>query len=142
MYLLFFYPEISSCQNANESIEPSRFFIVFTYEWTDGLIMNGVVFYSCVQLILFRFYYIPGVLCQCRARKFQIVSSSERNIRRHLILWDIVNLQLGSGLGLGLGLGSGLGLGLGSGFDSVHGSTISHKMKYLPKHWLNSIDIP
>ena len=31
MYLLFFYPEISPCQNANESIEPSRFFIVFTY---------------------------------------------------------------------------------------------------------------
>ena len=37
-----------------------------------------------------------------------------------------VNPQLGSGLGLGLGLGSGLGL------DSVRGSIISHKMKYLP----------
>ena len=43
--------------------------------------------------------------------------------------WDIVNPQLGLGLRLGLGLGSGLGLGL----DSVRGSTISHKMKYLPK---------
>ena len=42
--------------------------------------------------------------------------------------WDIVNPQLGLGLRLGLGLGSGLGLGL----DSVRGSTISHKMKYLP----------
>ena len=41
-----------------------------------------------------------------------------------------MNPQLGSGLGLGLGLGSGLGLGLG--LDSVRGSTISHKMKYLP----------
>ena len=36
-------------------------------------------------------------------------------------------------LGLGLGLGSGLGLGLG--LDSVRGSTISHKMKYLPRLW-------
>ena len=56
--------------------------------------------------------------------------------RKYFILWDIVNPQSGSGLGLwlGLGLGSGLGLGLGSGLglDSVHGSTISHKMKYLP----------
>ena len=33
-------------------------------------------------------------------------------------------------VGLGLGLGSVLGLGLG--LDSVRGSTISHKMKYLP----------
>ena len=38
--------------------------------------------------------------------------------------------ELGLGVGLGLGLGSGLGLGLG--LDSVRGSTISHKMKYLP----------
>ena len=37
-----------------------------------------------------------------------------------------VNPQLGSGLRLGIGLGLGLGL------DSVRGSTISHKMKYLP----------
>ena len=44
--------------------------------------------------------------------------------------WDIVNPQLGLGLRLGLGLGSGLGLGL----DSVRGSTISHKMKNLPKN--------
>ena len=36
---------------------------------------------------------------------------------------------------LGLGLGSGLGLGLG--LDSVRGSTISHKMKYLP--WLERL---
>ena len=34
--------------------------------------------------------------------------------------YRIVNPQLGSGLGLGL--------------DSVRGSTISHKMKYLPDH--------
>ena len=55
--------------------------------------------------------------------------------RKYFILWDIVNPQLGSGLGLGLGLrlGSGLGLGVGLGLrlDLVHGSTISHKMKYL-----------
>ena len=44
----------------------------------------------------------------------------------------MVNPQLGSGLGLGLGLGLGSGLGLGLEFDSVRGSTISHKMKYLP----------
>ena len=45
--------------------------------------------------------------------------------------YTVVNPQLGSGLGLGLGSGLGFGLGL----DSVHGSTISHKMKYLPiKH--------
>ena len=47
-----------------------------------------------------------------------------------------MNPQLGSGLGLGLGSGLGLlGLGLGSGLglDSVRGSTISHKMKYLPQ---------
>ena len=36
--------------------------------------------------------------------------------RKYFILWDIVNPQLGSGLGL----------------DSLRGSTISHKMKYLP----------
>ena len=41
-----------------------------------------------------------------------------------------VRFRLGLGLGLDLGLGSRLGLGLG--FDSVRGSTISHKMKYLP----------
>ena len=47
--------------------------------------------------------------------------------------------KLSSGLGLGLalgnlGLGSGLGseLGLGLGLYSLRGSTISHKMKYLP----------
>ena len=45
--------------------------------------------------------------------------------RKYFILWDIVNPQLGSWLGLGLG--SGLGL------DSVRRSTISHKMKYLPR---------
>ena len=56
-----------------------------------------------------------------------------RASRKYFILWDIVNPQLGSGLGLGLGLGSGLGLGLG--LDSVRGSTISHKMKYLPCQW-------
>ena len=39
--------------------------------------------------------------------------------RKYFILWYIGNLQLGSGSGLGLGL------------DSVRGSTISHKMKYL-----------
>ena len=38
---------------------------------------------------------------------------------------------------LGLGLGSGLGLGLG--LDSVRGSTISHKMKYLPRRLLLSL---
>ena len=43
--------------------------------------------------------------------------------RKYFILWYIGNLQLGSG--------SGLGLGLGLGLDSVRGSTISHKMKYL-----------
>ena len=49
-----------------------------------------------------------------------------------------MNTQLGSELGLGLGsglglvLGFGLGLGSGLGLDSVRGSTISHKMKYLP----------
>ena len=52
--------------------------------------------------------------------------------RKYFILWDIVNPQLGSGLGLGLGLGLGSGLGLGLGLDSLRGSTISHKMKYLP----------
>ena len=54
--------------------------------------------------------------------------------RKYFILWDIVNPQLGSGLGLGSGSGLGLGLGLGSGLglDSLRGSTISHKMKYLP----------
>ena len=36
-------------------------------------------------------------------------------------------------LGLGLMLGLGLGLGLGLRLDSVRGSTLSHKMKYLPK---------
>ena len=41
--------------------------------------------------------------------------------RKYFILWDIVNPQLGLGLGLGLGLE----------LDSVLGSTISHKMKYL-----------
>ena len=41
-------------------------------------------------------------------------------LRKYFILWDIVNPQLGLGLGLGLGL------------DSMRGSTISHKMKYLP----------
>ena len=54
--------------------------------------------------------------------------------RKYFILWDIVNPQLGSGLGLGLGLGSGLGLGLG--LDSVRGSTISHKMKYLTDKYI------
>ena len=44
----------------------------------------------------------------------------------------MLGLGLCSGLALGLGLGSGL-LGLGLGLDSVRGSTISHKMKYLPK---------
>ena len=53
------------------------------------------------------------------------------------ILWDIVNPQLGSGLGLGLSLGLGSGLGLGLGLDSVRGSTISHKMKYLPEEPLS-----
>ena len=43
-----------------------------------------------------------------------------------------LGLGLGSGLGLGLGLGLALGLGSGLGLDSVRGSTISHKMKYLP----------
>ena len=54
-------------------------------------------------------------------------------MRKYFILWDIVNPELGLGLGSGLALrlrlGSGLGLGLG--LDSVRGSTISHKMKYL-----------
>ena len=52
--------------------------------------------------------------------------------RKYFILWDIVNPQFGSGLGLGLGLGLGSGLRLGLGSDSVRGSSISHKMKYLP----------
>ena len=31
MYLLFFYPDISPCQNVNEYIETRLFLIVFTY---------------------------------------------------------------------------------------------------------------
>ena len=46
---------------------------------------------------------------------------------------SMVNPQLGSGLGLGSVLGLGSGLGLRLRLDSVRGSTISHKMKYLPK---------
>ena len=46
--------------------------------------------------------------------------------RKYVILWDIVNLQLGSGLGPGLGLGLSYGLGLGLRLDSVRGTTISH----------------
>ena len=41
-----------------------------------------------------------------------------------------MNPQLGLGLVLSSGLGLGLGLRLG--LDSVRGSTVSHKMKYLP----------
>ena len=41
-----------------------------------------------------------------------------RKWHKYLILWHIVNPQLGSGLGLGIGLGSGLGLGLGLGLGS------------------------
>ena len=49
---------------------------------------------------------------------FVVVSRYGPDRRKYFILSDIVNPPLG--------LGSGLGL------DSVRGSTISHKMKYLP----------